>query len=87
MGRSACGMRMLRLCGCLWSSVSDVGHWEEAIGKFSVLCKFKNVAEQFECAFIGVYGPNCVRDRRLLWEKLSGLCSWWNVPRCGVVSL
>ena len=78
---------MLRLCGCLGSSVSDVGQLEEAIENFSVSCKFKNVADQFECAFTGVYGPNCVRDRRLLWEKLPGLCSWWNVPWCGVVSL
>lgn len=21
-------------------------------------------------------------DRRLLWEELFGLCSWWNVPWC-----
>ena len=52
---------MLRLCGCLGSGVSDVGQSEEAIENFSVLCKFKNVADQFECAFTGVYGPNCVR--------------------------
>lgn len=78
---------MLRQRGCLWGGVSDVGQLEEAIGNFSVLCKFKNVAKQFQCAFTGVYGPNCFRDRRLLWEKLFGLCSWWNVPWCGVVSL
>ena len=31
---------------------------EEAVRHFSVSCKFKNVGDQFEWAFIGVYGPN-----------------------------
>lgn len=35
----------------------------------------------FEWAFTRVYGLNSNRDRRLLWEVLSGLC-WWNVPWC-----
>ena len=52
---------------------------EEAVGCFSVSCMFKNVVDQFEWAFTGVYGPNSDKDRRLLWEELSGLCSWWNV--------
>ena len=53
---------------------------EEAVGCFSVSCMFKNVVDQFEWAFTGVYGPNSDKDRRLLWEEPSGLCSWWNVP-------
>ena len=53
---------------------------EEAVGCFSVSCMFKNVVDQCEWAFTGVYGPNSDKDRRLLWEELSGLCSWWNVP-------
>ena len=36
---------------------------EEAVGRFSVSCKFKNVVDQFVWAFTGVYGPNCDRDR------------------------
>ena len=55
---------------------------EEAVDQFSVSCRFKNVVDQFEWAFTGVYGPNSDKDRRLLWEELSGLCSWWNVPWC-----
>ena len=55
---------------------------KEAVGRFSVTCRFKNVVDQFEWAFIGVYGPNFDRDKRLLWEELFGLCSWWNVPWC-----
>ena len=52
---------------------------EEAVGRFSVSCRFTNVSDQFVWAFTGVYGPNSVRDRRLLWEELFGLNSWWNV--------
>ena len=55
---------------------------EEAVGHFSVSCKFKNVVDQFVWAFTGVYGPNCDRDRGPFWEELSGVCSWWDVPWC-----
>ena len=53
---------------------------EEVVGHFSVSCKFKNVDDHFEWAFIGVYGPNSDRDRHLPWEELAGIHSWWNVP-------
>ena len=43
------------------------------MGSFSVSCKFKSVVDQFGWAFAGVYGPNSVRDRRLLREELFGL--------------
>ena len=55
---------------------------EEAVGRFSVSCKFKNVVDHFFWAFTGVYGPNSDRDRSFLWEELSGLRSWWDVPWC-----
>ena len=55
---------------------------EEAVGRFSVSCRFTSVSDQFVWAFTGVYGPNSVRDRRFLWEELFGLNSWWNVPWC-----
>ena len=54
---------------------------EEAVACFSVSCKFKNVIDHFEWAFTRVYGLNSDRDRRLLWELLSGLRRW-NVPWC-----
>ena len=53
---------------------------EEVVGSFSVSCKFKSVEDQFIWAFAGVYGPNSVGGRRLLWEELFGLISLWNVP-------
>ena len=55
---------------------------EEAVGCFSVSCKFKNVVDQFIWAFTRVYGPNSVSERRFLWEELFSLSSWWNVPWC-----
>ena len=55
---------------------------DEAVGRFSVSCKFKNAVDLFVWAFIGVYGPNSDHDRCLLWEELTGIHSWWNVPWC-----
>uniref|UniRef100_A0A7N2LEX3 GRAM domain-containing protein n=1 Tax=Quercus lobata TaxID=97700 RepID=A0A7N2LEX3_QUELO len=55
---------------------------EEAVGRFSVSCEFKNVVDHFVWALTGVYGPNSDRDRSFFWEELSGLCSWWDVPWC-----
>ena len=49
---------------------------EEAVGYFSVSCKFKNVGDQFECAFTGVYGANLNKRRKKMWEELTGLISW-----------
>ena len=60
---------------------------DEVVGCFSVSCKFKNVADHFVWAFTGVYGPNSDRDRRFLWEELSGLRSWWDVLGVWVVIL
>ena len=55
---------------------------EEVVGRFSVSCKFKNVGNQFEWAFTGLYGPNLNKRHRKMWEKLTGLISWWEVPWC-----
>ena len=53
---------------------------KEAVGHFSVSYKFKNVGDQFKWAFIGVYGPNSNKKRQKMWEKLTGLISWWDLP-------
>uniref|UniRef100_A0A2N9IM68 30S ribosomal protein S13, chloroplastic n=1 Tax=Fagus sylvatica TaxID=28930 RepID=A0A2N9IM68_FAGSY len=55
---------------------------DEAAGYYSLSCKFKNVLDQFEWIFTGVYGPNLDSDRGMLWEELAGLLSWWDVPCC-----
>uniref|UniRef100_A0A2N9G614 Uncharacterized protein n=1 Tax=Fagus sylvatica TaxID=28930 RepID=A0A2N9G614_FAGSY len=55
---------------------------DEAAGYYSLSCKFRNVLDQFEWSFSGVYGPNLDRERGLLWEELAGLLSWWDVPCC-----
>nr|XP_023894571.1 uncharacterized protein LOC112006527 [Quercus suber] len=55
---------------------------EEAMGHFSVSCKFKNVGDHFEWAFTGVCGPNLNKRHRLMWEELTGLISLWDLPWC-----
>jgi exonuclease III len=45
-------------------------------GQFSISCRFKNVQDQFEWAFLGVYGPNVDADRFILWDELAGVRSW-----------
>ena len=55
---------------------------EEAVGCFSVSCRFKNVGNQFKWAFTGLYGPNSNKRRRKMWEELTGLISWWDVSWC-----
>ena len=53
---------------------------DEALGNFSVSCKFRMVSTGVEWAFSGVYGPHNSADRGLLWEELSGVHGWWEVP-------
>uniref|UniRef100_A0A2N9H333 Reverse transcriptase domain-containing protein n=1 Tax=Fagus sylvatica TaxID=28930 RepID=A0A2N9H333_FAGSY len=65
---------------------------EDAVGSYSVSCKFKNVADQNVWMYSGVYGPNVDRERGLLWDELAGIRSWWGVPwvvggdfQCGAI--
>ena len=55
---------------------------EEVVGKFSLSCKFQCVEDQSEWVFSGVYGPQTGRERRELWDELSGVFSWWGSPWC-----
>ena len=41
---------------------------EEAVGHFLVSCRFKNVGDQFEWAFLGIFGPNLNKKSKLMWE-------------------
>ncbi|XP_042944840.1 uncharacterized protein LOC122278723 [Carya illinoinensis] len=55
---------------------------EECIRDYSVSLRFKNVANGWEWAFVGTYGPNVDKERRRLWEELVGVYSFWDVPWC-----
>ena len=55
---------------------------KEAIGYFSISYKFKNVGDQYEWAFIGIYGPNSNKKCQKMWEKLIWLISWRDLPWC-----
>ncbi len=53
---------------------------EVYVEEYVVACSFKNIANDFTWAFVGVYGPNINSRRRSLWEELAGLFSWWDMP-------
>jgi hypothetical protein len=55
---------------------------DEYVGEYTLAVSFKNVADNFTWAFAVVYGPNSGCDQRLLWDKLAGICSWWNLLWC-----
>jgi exonuclease III len=55
---------------------------EEAVGCYSISCKFREVSLGFVWAFSGVYGPTRAVERRLMWEELAGLATWWEVLWC-----
>ncbi|KAG2684095.1 hypothetical protein I3760_10G062500 [Carya illinoinensis] len=55
---------------------------EEFVGEYLVGCLFKNFEDGFVWAFAGVYGPNLDCKRRMLWDELAGIASWWEVPWC-----
>lgn len=54
----------------------------ECVGVYFLPVSFTNDANHSTWAFAGVYGLNPDRDRRILWDKLVGLLSWWNLPWC-----
>jgi exonuclease III len=65
----------------MWDKrVTEVQDWVK--GQYSISCRFRNVQDQFEWAFSGVYGPNADAERFTLWEELAGVRSWWDVPWC-----
>jgi hypothetical protein len=51
-------------------------------GEYVVACSFRNVEDDSTWAFEGVYGPNIDTRRRSLWDELTGLLSWWDLPWC-----
>jgi hypothetical protein len=54
----------------------------DCVGSFSVACSFRIVCEIFKWASEGVYAPDGDNDRKLLWDELVGLMSWWEFPWC-----
>ena len=54
---------------------------DEAVGQFSVSCKI-GMRGTILNGFFGLYGPNVDREKKLMWEELEGLNSWWSLPWC-----
>ena len=55
---------------------------EVYMGEFVAAASFRSADDDFVWAFAGVYGPNSNVDRKFLWEELTGLISWWDLPWC-----
>ncbi|KAG6730543.1 hypothetical protein I3842_01G085700 [Carya illinoinensis] len=55
---------------------------EEYVGEYLVACSVANVDDGFKWGFVGVYGPNVDSNRRLLWDEIAALCSWWYCSWC-----
>ncbi|KAG6658973.1 hypothetical protein CIPAW_03G000300 [Carya illinoinensis] len=53
---------------------------EEFISELVVACSFINLDDGW--GFAGVYGPNNDNNRKLLWDEIAGLCTWWKGPWC-----
>jgi hypothetical protein len=53
-----------------------------SVWEFSLAVTFRNVEDHFTWDFVGVYGPNSNKDRRLFWDELVGMLSCWNLPWC-----
>lgn len=53
-----------------------------SVEEFPVAYSFRNVADSFEWAFAGVYGPNDDIVKRVLWDELAGLLSGWDLLWC-----
>jgi hypothetical protein len=52
--------------------------WKRTLCLFS----FGNADGNFEWAFTNDYGPNVDSDRRVLYDELARLSSWWNGLWC-----
>ena len=48
---------------------------------FSITCLFKNLEDEFQRAFTGVYGP-VMSKREMFWEELGALKGMWEGPWC-----
>jgi len=55
---------------------------EEYVGRYTLALSFRNAEDNFSWAFGGVYGPNDDGERRVLWDEMAGLMSWWDRPWC-----
>jgi hypothetical protein len=60
--------------------LEKVGEW---MGRYTLAISLRNAEDNFLWAFGGVYGPNDDGERRILWNEMAGLMSWWDRLWCG----
>lgn len=56
--------------------------WELGCLQFS--CKCISQPQHFSCHILGVYAPNCYKERRLVWEEIGAVTmgSIWGFQMC-----
>ena len=52
------------------------------MGKFSVLCRFKNYENESCWSFTKVYGPMLKKEREGFWGELGAIRGLWSDPWC-----
>ena len=52
------------------------------VGKFSILCWFKNCQYDFSWIFIGIYGLAPKREREYFWGELEAIKDLWSNHWC-----
>jgi hypothetical protein len=55
---------------------------DECVGWYTLAVLLCNADDNFMWAFGAVYGPNDDGERRVLWDEMAGLMSWWDRPWC-----
>jgi hypothetical protein len=60
----------------------EVEKIEKCVGRYVVAFAFRCVIQNFEWAFVGVYGPNDDAERIGLWDDLVGLMTVWEMLWC-----
>jgi hypothetical protein len=87
MGLPSCGWCYMGASGAsggiliMWD-MRVVEKVDECMGMYTLAVSLRNVEDNFLWAFRGVYGPNDDGERRVLWNEMAGLMSWWDSPWC-----
>lgn len=65
---------------CIWNP--NIFHLHHVVGNRNFIILRGWIDSSFHCAIINVYGPSCNSARKVLWEKLINLRSYFSVPWC-----
>jgi hypothetical protein len=55
---------------------------DDYVGRYTSAVSLRNADDNFMWAFGSVYESNDDGERRVLWDEMAGLMSWWARPWC-----